>query len=314
MRLDHVQLLTITLVVSVVGFLAQVAGQNALGPPEISRMDGSAGTAWQDSVAAAPLDLTGYSLVWSDEFTSRGITQGDRSGPGPWYAGAQGGPYGVASVGPAVRSDVYRVSDGVLTIRATARLHEDGTRNGKWVSGHLQTVNSKGEGFAIQNGYFEARMKFPASVAAWPAFWLKHRNKWTDSKALNIEIDVVEWYGSDAAGHHHGVHIGQGAGRRYWGNYRGIKNRLGRRVELSTDWHTHGALISDDWIVVYLDRVELARFPMMDAFRTPLYPQLTLSVARDRNTKLVAPEAQSPMDLLVDYVRVYAPVDSSGRR
>ncbi len=247
------------------------------------------------------LDLSGYALVWSDEFDSRRILAGNESGPGLWFAGAQGGPYGAASVGYSPRDDVYIVKNGILTIRAHANLDANGARTGTWYSGHLQTVNTKGEGFAIQKGYFEARMKFPSSMGAWPAFWLKHRSKWLDPGATNVEIDIVEWYGGDWVGHHHTVHVGEGATRKFWGDYERTP------VDLSLDWHTHGALITDDWIVIYLDRVEIARFPMLEPLRTALYPQLTLSILKEPGVGEVSAAAVSPMDLLVDYVRVYAP-------
>ncbi len=253
------------------------------------------------------VDLTGYTLTWADEFDSRRILPGDQSGSTSWYAGAQGGPYGAAAVGYGVRDDVYRVADGVLTIRAHAYTDGTGARTGNWYSGHLQSVNTRGEGFAVQEGYFEARMKFPQSLGAWPAFWLKAREKWLNPLATNTELDIVEWYGGDWYGHHHTVHIGDGPTRRYWSDYENVRDSEGRPVDLSRDWHTHGALVTRDWFIVYLDRVEIGRFPMFEVFRTPLYPQLTLSILKDPQTGVVPPSAVSPMDLLVDYVRVYTP-------
>ena len=284
--------------------------QSTPSPPVNPRIEPAQATpetaAW-NRANGPPLSLAGYSLVWSDEFDSRRILAGNQSGSALWYAGAQGGPYGAAAVGYAPRDDVYLVSNGVLTIRAHANVDAQGARTGTWYSGHLQAVNTKGEGFAIQEGYFEARMKFPTSLGAWPAFWLKHRSKWLDPAATNVEVDVVEWYGGDWYGHHHVVHLGQGATRKFWGGYENVKDAAGKSVDLSQDWHTHGALITKDWIVIYLDRVEIGRFPMLDELRTPLYPQLTLSILQQRETKAVSPEAVSPMDLQVDYVRVYAP-------
>jgi beta-glucanase (GH16 family) len=252
-------------------------------------------------------DLRDYDLVWADEFETRSILPGDASGPTRWYAGSQGGPYGAAAVGFGPRTDVYIVSNGVLTIRAHAYTDARGQRTGDWYSGHLQTVNRMGEGFAIQEGYFEARMKFPDSMGAWPAFWLKHRNKWLDPNATNIELDIVEWYGGDWYGHHHSAHIGDGPTRRYWSDYERVTDTGGRLVNLGQDWHTYGALVTPEWFIVYLDRLEIGRFPMVAVFRQPLYPQLTLSILREPTTGVVSPAAVSPMDLQVDYVRVYAP-------
>jgi beta-glucanase (GH16 family) len=270
----------------------------------------TAETAAWNRTNGPPLNLSGYSLVWSDDFDSRRILAGNQSGPALWYAGAQGGPYGAASVGYSPRDDVYIVANGVLTIRAHANVDSNGARTGSWYSGHLQAVNTKGEGFALEQGYFEARMKFPRSMGAWPSFWLKHRSKWLNPSATNVEVDIVEWYGGDWFGHHHTIHVGDGKTRKFWGDYENVKDPSGKPVDLSTEWHTHGALITNDWIVIYLDRVEIARFPMLDVLRTPLYPQLTLSILQQPDTRAVSPDAVSPMDLQVDYVRVYAPEGS----
>lgn len=294
----------------VAGSLVTLGGAgNQLTPQNlrIAQPQATLETALWDRNNGGPLNLNGYSLVWSDEFDSRRIIAGDQSGNTLWYAGAQGGPYGAASVGYSPRDDVYLVSGGVLTIRAHALTDERGQRTGRWYSGHLQSVNTKGEGFALQEGYFEARMKFPRSMGAWPAFWLKHRSKWLDPTVINIEVDIVEWYGGDWYGHHHTVHVGDGPTRKYWSDYENVKDGAGRPVDLSLDWHTHGALITKDWIVMYLDRMEIARFPMLNQLRTPLYPQLTLSILQEPGLGRVSPDAVSPMDLLVDYVRVYAP-------
>ena len=252
-------------------------------------------------------DLRDYDLAWADEFETRSILPGNVSGPTLWYAGAQGGPYGAAAVGYSPREDVYLVKDGVLTIRAHAYTDELGRRTGNWYSGHLQTVNTMGEGFAVQEGYFEAKMKFPSSMGAWPAFWLKPRRKWTNPQATNIEFDILEWYGGDWFRAHHTVHIGDGSTRKYWSDIDLITDVAGRAVDLSRDWHLYGGLVTRDWFVVYVDRREIARFPMVEVLRTPLYPQLTLSILKEPSTGVVSPAAISPMDLQVDYVRVYTP-------
>ncbi len=247
------------------------------------------------------LDLTGYQLAWSDEFDTRDIIAGNVSGTTKWYAGAQGGPYGAASVGYSPRTDVYLVSNGQLTIRAQANTDATGARTGTWFSGHLQTVNTMGQGFALSKGYFEARMKFPHSLGAWPSFWMKHRAKWTDPTVTNVELDAIEWYGGDWGGLHHTVHIGQGATRRFWGDYENMNP-----TDISAAWHTYGAMVDDNFITIYFDGNRIGRIPMVDQWRQEWYPQLTLSILQESNGQ-VSPQAISPMDLLVDYVRVYAP-------
>jgi hypothetical protein len=252
------------------------------------------------------LDLAGYRETFNERFTdARGaIAPGDSHAVSPFYAGAQGGPYGLANVGTAVHQDVYLQDHiGGLIIRAQRTPDADPGTVGGWFSGHIQTVNSYGGGFAQQYGYFEARMKFPDSHMAWPAFWLKHQSKWTNPDAVNVELDIVEWYGKrDRNSLHHVLHLGPGPNlQRRWHEEHVIIS-----ADLTADWHAYGALLDPDWVTIYVDREAVARHRMIEALRQPLYPQVTLSIdGRAENLPHVN-EALSPMDLQVDRVTVWA--------
>jgi hypothetical protein len=292
-------------------FLASLLGVAAqLPPPGSIRLEKKEPDAFDRSAWAPmsdePLDLAGMAQTFESRFPPGSIVPGNSHQPGPWYAGAQGGPYGLANVGTVVRADVYQpVSGGGLVLRANRTPGAAPDKVGGWYSGHLQTVNTYGEGFAQAYGYFEARMKFPASYMAWPSFWLKHRAKWTDPKAINIELDVIEWYGvNDPLGHHRTVHLGPGPGgvpkRRWHPNFE-------RRAEdLTSAFHNYGVRLDRDWMTIYVDRKAAARHPMLDEFRQPLYPQITLSVNGHRNELPHAAEAHNPMELQVEYVGVWA--------
>ena len=136
-----------------------------------------------------PLDLAGYHLTFDDEFDQMNIVaDGQR---GRWYAPVHSN-FGQAKFLPPSQSGPFFVSNGVLTIRA----HKE---NGQWISGLMQSVDSHGQGFAQQYGYFEMRAKFPAGAATWPGFWLLTLNGITDKTKTVGEIDVVEQYGDDPA-------------------------------------------------------------------------------------------------------------------
>lgn len=256
-------------------------------------------------MSGQPLNLTGMRQTFESRFPSGSIAPGDSRRPAHWYAGAQGGPYGLANVGYSVRPDVYQpVRDGGIVLRANRTPGVRPDVVGGWYSGHLQTVNIYGDGFAQAYGYFEARMRFPLSYMAWPAFWLKHRAKWLNPKAMNIELDVIEWYGvNDPYGHHRSVHLGPGPGgvpaRRWHASFQ-------RRPEDLTTFHYYGVRLDDDWITIYVDRKAAARHPMIDEYRQPLYPQITLSINDHRNELPHAAKAHNPMELRVDHVSVWA--------
>jgi hypothetical protein len=142
---------------------------------------------WDTSHAGAPLNMDGYQLTFEDHFDTFSVTPD--GGKGPWFAPIHS-DVSAARFLPPVPGGPFSAADGVLTIRAT-------NMNGKWQTGSMQTVDSKGQGFVQQYGYFEMRAEFPASKGAWPAFWLLSQNGFTEKTKTRTEIDIVEWYGGD---------------------------------------------------------------------------------------------------------------------
>jgi beta-glucanase (GH16 family) len=253
-------------------------------------------SSWDGVPTGEPLDLTGYDLTFSDDFNTNSITPD--GGAGPWYAPVHSS-YGVAKFDtPGAGNQTYSVSGGILTIRATKEA--DG-----WHGGNIETVNTPGKGFAQRFGYFEARMKFPNMTGAWPGFWLKSQEEHTNPSMVRPEIDIVEWYGGDPRGLHSTVHLWPPASQyilpggltQHW-----FKSNYQSEPGLAGEWHTYGALISPQFVVIYLDRKEIAKFPTFDEFKVALYPLVSLTLYPQDAAKAV-----SPFELQVDYVRVYAP-------
>jgi hypothetical protein len=120
---------------------------------------------------------------------------------------------------------------------------------------------------------------------------------------MNVELDVIEWYGvNDPYAHHRTIHVGPGPGgvpARQW------HSSFERRAEDLTTFHNYGVLLDRDWITIYVDRKAAARHPMVDEFRQPLYPQVTLSINGHPNELPHAAQAHDPMELHVGYVAVW---------
>jgi beta-glucanase (GH16 family) len=175
-----------------------------------------------------------------------------------------------------------------------------------WYSGHIQTVNRVGDGFAQQYGYFEARMAFQKAVS-WPAFWLYTPKPYEDSDESRAEIDVIEAYGdNDYDGYHMAVHRYSRDSNINRSNYSGLSSTRNMAIWGWSDmfdgsFHRYGCLVTPKWIVIYLDRKEVSRFPTFPEAKLPLFMRLTLAMQDEFVAK-----ATSPTRLRVDYVRAYA--------
>jgi beta-glucanase (GH16 family) len=187
------------------------------------------------------------------------------------------------------------VRDGNLVIR----LYKQGNN---WVSSNVQTMNSKGKGFAQKYGYFEMRAKFPPGIAAWCAFWL-HASKYRSDNAMHqLEVDVVEAYGGSPRVLHSTLHFWPAPspkdndGRAKWG--KGYTTRVDGMFE---GYHTYGVDVSPDWITFYYDGRQTGRIKAQPEARTPLYMLVSLAML-PRYAKAQPPQ---PMEMLVDYVKVW---------
>jgi beta-glucanase (GH16 family) len=253
-------------------------------------------SAWSKKFVGTALDLTGYKVSFHEDFNSMDITAD--GGKGPWFAPIHASYGAVAGFdAPGSNNQTYTVSDGILRIRAAR------AADGKWHGGNIETVDEKGQGFAQKYGYFEARMKFPDMPGAWPAFWLKSQIEHVDPSVVRPEIDVIEWYGGNPDGVHSTVHlwppaaqyIQSGGLTKHWG-----KSNYNKNANLAGQWHTYGALITPELVTMYVDRLEVGRFPTFEEFKTPLYPLVSLTLYDQDAAKAV-----SPVDLQVDYVKIY---------
>lgn len=235
-------------------------------------------------------------MTFEDVFTdTSGITAD--LGAGPWRSPVRS-KVGAADYGiPGQASDPFSVTAGVLDLQ----IHDvAGTK----YAAHMQTMGSDGEGFSQALGYFEARIKAPTGqLGCWAAFWLYTDVLYKDATKTRAEIDALEYYpGNNPTGHHKAVHmraapdlqVGQVSQTWHLGDYTGIQGLA------DGDWHTHGVLLTDDWMIFYMDRVELSRLPMRDEFRQPMFVLLS--------NQLLPQEAASvspPVHAYVDYVRVW---------
>lgn len=257
--------------------------------------------AWDKSKRGAVLDLDQFKETFRDDFNDLSVTAED--GPGPWFAPGHT-PFGAGDFLPPGPDGPFGLKDGVLVL--TARKTGD-----KWHSANLQTLNANGQGFAQQYGYFEMRAKFPPGAGGWCAFWLLSQNGYLDKSKTRTEIDIVEWYGGDPKGLHLTTHLWPATQKSegpslekhvYAPQYYNLSKATPPVLENNalTGFHTYGAEITPEWIINYFDRREVARFPNVPEFNTPLYLLVTLAINRSE-----AEHAESPKEMEVDYVAAY---------
>ena len=147
-------------------------------------------------------DLTGYRLVFEEEFT--GPLSVSAYGPGTkWIAHTPyGGDFGEAwFTDPTFSPSPFSIKNGILNITAW----KDRTNKNHWRSGLLSSVDRSGAGFAQALGYYEARMQLPTGPGVWPAFWLDGLGSFKTPKTKTAEVDILEEYGVDSRIAHQNV-------------------------------------------------------------------------------------------------------------
>jgi len=240
---------------------------------------------WVTDFAGTPLNLTGATLTFSDEFTSLSVTDDD--GAGPWYAPVQP-DYGLSHfLPPSSPNTPFSQSGSELTITQKYV-------SGEWISGTMQTMNSSGEGFAQTYGYFEANMKNASNeVGAWPAFWLLSQNSILNPAAGYAEVDIMEAYGGSSPNDLHcSIHK--------WPIHFGVSLVTDVGTSLfNNSYHKYGVLINSDWIIAYFDRLEVGRYATYELARQPMYMILSLAL-------YTSPLSTDDMSTVIDYVKAYS--------
>jgi beta-glucanase (GH16 family) len=255
---------------------------------------------WTKAYAGTLLDISGYALTFEDQFASTSTITVDGGG-GPWSSPVHS-RVGFADFAlPTDDPSSFSVTGGVLQIQ----MMEDAEEEHGWQTGHMQTADSAGRGFSQRYGYFETRMRMPppGTMGAWPAFWLYSQGLFTDPSQTRAEIDVIEYYpGNNPQGHHSAVHLRPGVPYRngevsqHW-----FDSEYNKPPGLDDgNWHTHGVLLTPESIIVYFDRVEQKRFPMLREFAVQMFMLVSLQ-GLDQEFQ----QAVGPINMYVDYVRVY---------
>lgn len=241
-----------------------------------------------------------YSLVWADEF------DGNSLDPTKWTY--QNGGWNGSNVQNCYTPNNTTVSGGTLQITAAYEPgHQCFNSTTDFTSGFVQTKDVASWTY----GYFEARVKVPASNSTWPAFWMSPQDDIYGPWPQSGEIDIFEIKGHDMTTSY---------GNAHWGNSPADRQQEKGPYNVvdANNWHTYAVEWNEGELKFYIDGNHYHTINNFDEpnatvhpgpFNIPFYLRLNVAVGgdyldvphNDANNNI----NQLPATMEVDYVRVY---------
>ncbi len=238
------------------------------------------------------LDLTGYSLVFEDEFdgTELNTDVWEYRGSGPRRGGFN------------AESQV-KLKDGKMIM--TGEYQTDGTYGEGWYTAMIKLKER------YCKGYFEISCILNEGSGYWSAFWLQADAPYTASISKGgiggAEIDIMESYNDET--HKRYESIGQtihcaGVG----GEQEGYQSeRLGyyKGNNIHQEYNTYGVMWTDEEYIFYVNGVETARSSFGDGV-SEVKEDVIVSLEIPDETQLAALDKDTyHTEYIVDYVRIY---------
>lgn len=296
---------------------AVVDGGSDASTNDASVIDASDASDAGDDVFDA--DLPGWHLIWSDEFNG---PNGSAPDPSIWTheVGGQGwGNNELEYYTSGTENSVVQDGNLVITAQTTGASKYSCANDGaggacKYTSARITSSPSKtATGFSATYGRFEARMKVPLGKGLWPAFWLMGTNITSVNWPKCGEIDVMEILGSDTTTMYGSLHMDQDGGSGEWST--GQTDKLASGT-FDAAFHVFAVEWKQGQIDFFVDQtkyetVVASQLPSNATWELdghPFFVLLNLAVG-SKDSWPGAPDLGTtfPAQLLVDYVRVYAP-------
>ena len=250
-------------------------------------------------------DTEEWELVWHDEF------DGGATDPLNWTYDIGGWGWGNGEAQYYTdRPENARLENGLLVIE----LRQEQFEGSYYTSARLKTQGLQ----EFQYGRIEARLKVPSGVGTWPAFWMLGANfdrdtdNPIDSNWPNVgEIDIMEYVGREpdlVIGTVHGPGYAGGGGLSKW-------NR--QDYDIADEFHTFAIEWDVEGIRWFYDGemyYDLGRDAVGDrewVFDQPFFIILNLAYGGILGGNIPF-DAELPLHLYADYVRVYQPISPSG--
>ena len=232
--------------------------------------------------------------TWSQEFEGPAGAVPD---PTVWVAEVGGGGWGDSQLQTYAEPPANAFLTGTGQLAIVAR--HDARVAGGVTSARLTTRGRVG----FRYGRFEARMRVPAGVGVWPAFWMLGTDIDEVGWPACGEIDVMEYVGVDPTAVHGTLH---GPGYAGLGNGRGGRHLA--ECPLSDDFHTYRVDWNPDAISWSLDGVEYLRLTPADVpgpwpFDHPFFLIVNLAIGGAWSGNQPA-GLRLPATMVVDWIRV----------
>jgi len=236
----------------------------------------------------------GPPLVWHDEFEGAARTAPDE---GKWsYAtwGPSGGVNNEKQQYTTSLDNVFLNGDGQLVIRALKSIGQNA--GAQYTSGRIHTKGN----FSFTTGRVEVRAKLPAGVGSFPGIiTMGTEGSWPQCG----ELALVEQYGQDKSWFYSSAFADNSDKS---GDKRSVRYDFENATTASADFHVYSVDRYSDHLVFQVDGDEVMRTSYDTSspfYTTPEYIILDVAVGGNMGGT-IDPEG-FPMDLVVDYVRVY---------
>lgn len=244
------------------------------------------------SVITCP--LSGYKLVWNDEFDNGSTPDLDKwtyQEAAPGWVNNELQTYVRGTTPDGTR--VADIRDGILRIKCIKE-------NGKIYSARMYGNVSTGWTY----GYVEAKIKLPKGKGTWPAFWMMpvKFTAWPDDG----EIDIMEEVGTNPNYVSSSLHA---LGHYHANNTQVTKERFLAGAE--DDFHIYALEWTPEYIQTYVDGEPLLYYKNDGSgkrnwpYNEPFYVILNLAWGGSWGGMNGVDESALPATLQVDYVRVF---------
>ena len=238
------------------------------------------------------LDLTGYELVFEDEFN------GDALDTSTWCYNMTGS------------SEQISVHDGTMVMRGEYKT--EGARGEGWYGADI------GLNQLYCKGYYEIRCKvFDCSSRRdlWSAFWITGEGVYDPAVSKGgvggCEIDIFESFANTAENMDHPV----GITPAMWCNgvdededIDGINFGQWYSNDPVNEYNTYGVLWTDEYYIWYINGVECFRINYGSG-PSQVPEQVRVTLCLPGNTENMTRAKDQPGDYTIDYVRIYQLAD-----